>query len=81
MPRIDALETGSSAQRNGLNHQAIEDYLKTIYALAEIETPPAQVRDATIAALGNSDLDVRRAAASRRRERCRGGCRDCGGAP
>ena len=39
MPRIDALETGSSTQRNGLNHQAIEDYLKTIYSLAETETP------------------------------------------
>ena len=35
MPKIDALETGSSAQRNSLNHQAIEDYLKTIFSLAE----------------------------------------------
>ncbi len=44
MPRIDSLETGSSAQRNGLNHQAIEDYLKTIYALAETETPVSTSR-------------------------------------
>lgn len=44
MPRIDALETGSSAQRNGLNHQAIEDYLKTIYSLAEIEAPVSTSR-------------------------------------
>ena len=44
MPRIDALESGSSAQRNGLNHQAIEDYLKTIYALGETETPVSTSR-------------------------------------
>jgi len=39
MPHIDALDSGTSSQRNSLNHQAIEDYLKTIYALAETETP------------------------------------------
>jgi DtxR family Mn-dependent transcriptional regulator len=44
MPRIDALEAGSSAQRNGLNHQAIEDYLKTIFSLAEIEAPVSTSR-------------------------------------
>lgn len=44
MPKIDALETGSSAQRNGLNHQAIEDYLKTIYSLAEMESPVSTSR-------------------------------------
>lgn len=44
MPKIDALETGSSAQRNGLNHQAIEDYLKTIFSLAEFETPVSTSR-------------------------------------
>jgi DtxR family Mn-dependent transcriptional regulator len=44
MPKIDALETGSSAQRNGLNHQAIEDYLKTIFSLAEQETPVSTSR-------------------------------------
>ncbi len=44
MPKIDALETGSSAQRNGLNHQAIEDYLKTIFSLAEVETPVSTSR-------------------------------------
>lgn len=44
MPKIDALKTGSSSQRNGLNHQAIEDYLKTIYALAETESPVSTSR-------------------------------------
>lgn len=44
MPRIEALETGSSTQRDGLNHQAIEDYLKTIYALAETESPVSTSR-------------------------------------
>lgn len=44
MPKIEALETGSSAQRTGLNHQAIEDYLKTIYSLAEIEMPVSTSR-------------------------------------
>ena len=39
MPQIDALKTGSSTQQNGLSHQAIEDYLKTIFALSETETP------------------------------------------
>jgi DtxR family Mn-dependent transcriptional regulator len=36
-PDIVTLERGSSRQRDGLNHQAIEDYLKTIYMLAEQE--------------------------------------------
>lgn len=44
MPRIEALEPGSSNQRDALNHQAIEDYLKTIYALAEIESPVSTSR-------------------------------------
>lgn len=44
MPKIDALESGSSAQRTGLNHQAIEDYLKTIFSLAEVETPVSTSR-------------------------------------
>lgn len=39
-PRIDNLPSGSSTQRNSLTHQAIEDYLKTIYALAEEEEGP-----------------------------------------
>jgi DtxR family Mn-dependent transcriptional regulator len=39
MPKINALESTSSTQRDGLSHQAIEDYLKTIYALAEAESP------------------------------------------
>lgn len=44
MPKIDALDTGSSSQRNGLNHQAIEDYLKTIYSLGESESPVSTSR-------------------------------------
>lgn len=44
MPRIDALEPGSSNQRDALNHQAIEDYLKTIYTLSEVESPVSTSR-------------------------------------
>jgi DtxR family transcriptional regulator, Mn-dependent transcriptional regulator len=44
MPKINALDTGSSLQRDGLNHQAIEDYLKTIYMLAETESPVSTSR-------------------------------------
>ena len=44
MPRIEALEPGSSNQRDALNHQAIEDYLKTIYALAEVKSPVSTSR-------------------------------------
>lgn len=44
MPRIEALENSSSSQRDGLNHQAIEDYLKTIYTLAEVESPVSTSR-------------------------------------
>lgn len=36
-PKIENLPGGSSSQRDNLNHQAIEDYLKTIYILAEEE--------------------------------------------
>lgn len=36
-PRIENLPDGSSSQRDNLNHQAIEDYLKTIYVLADEE--------------------------------------------
>lgn len=36
-PDITALGKGSSLQRDGLNHQAIEDYLKTIYMLSQQE--------------------------------------------
>ncbi len=39
MPRIRSLTPGSSEQRNSLNHQAVEDYLKTIYMLSEEATP------------------------------------------
>ncbi len=44
MPEIDALPDGSSRQRHNLNHQAIEDYLKTIYTLAQVETPVSTSR-------------------------------------
>jgi DtxR family Mn-dependent transcriptional regulator len=49
-PKIQSLPRGSSLQRDGLNHQAIEDYLKTIYHLEEEEKPVttsriAQARD------------------------------------
>lgn len=44
MPKIDALPDGSSGQRDSLNHQAIEDYLKTIYMLAEVESPVSTSR-------------------------------------
>lgn len=44
MPEIRALPPGSSTQRGGLNHQAIEDYLKTIYTLAEEESPVSTSR-------------------------------------
>ena len=39
MPKINALFPGSSSQRNSLNHQAIEDYMKTIYELAQEVSP------------------------------------------
>lgn len=44
MPEIDVLPDGSSHQRHNLNHQAIEDYLKTIYTLAQVETPVSTSR-------------------------------------
>jgi DtxR family Mn-dependent transcriptional regulator len=43
-PDIKALPTGSSLQRDGLNHQAIEDYLKTIYMLEQEESPVSTSR-------------------------------------
>jgi DtxR family transcriptional regulator, Mn-dependent transcriptional regulator len=43
-PEIKPLSSGSSVQRDGLNHQAIEDYLKTIYMLAEKESPVSTSR-------------------------------------
>lgn len=44
MPHIDNLPAGTSSQRTNLNHQAIEDYLKTIYVLAEQESPVSTSR-------------------------------------
>jgi DtxR family Mn-dependent transcriptional regulator len=38
-PDIKTLASGSSLQRDGLNHQAIEDYLKTIFTLELEESP------------------------------------------
>jgi len=43
-PEIEPLSPGSSLQRNGLNHQAIEDYLKTIYKLELVESPVSTSR-------------------------------------
>lgn len=43
-PEINALPHGSSLQRDGLNHQAIEDYLKTIYMLEQEESPVSTSR-------------------------------------
>ncbi|MGB1249257.1 MAG: metal-dependent transcriptional regulator [Candidatus Promineifilaceae bacterium] len=44
MPTIKDLAEGSSTQRGGLNHQAIEDYLKTIYALSKEACPVSTTR-------------------------------------
>ncbi len=44
MPEIHDLAASSSTQRGGLNHQAIEDYLKTIYSLEKEETPVSTSR-------------------------------------
>lgn len=44
MPEINALNDSSSLQKGGLNHQAIEDYLKTIYVLAQEEAPVSTSR-------------------------------------
>ncbi len=43
-PDIETLHPGSSLQRDGLNHQAIEDYLKTIYMLEQEESPVSTSR-------------------------------------
>lgn len=43
-PDIESLSRGSSLQRDGLNHQAIEDYLKTIYMLEQEESPVSTSR-------------------------------------
>ncbi len=44
MPKIETLDSGSSQQRDNLNHQAIEDYLKTIFSLSQAETPVSTSR-------------------------------------
>lgn len=44
MPEIEALDSGTSSQKEGLNHQAIEDYLKSIYMLTEEESPVSTSR-------------------------------------
>lgn len=43
-PDIETLSGSSSRQRNILNHQAIEDYLKTIYMLEQEESPVSTSR-------------------------------------
>lgn len=47
MPKIDALDQGNSPQRDSLTHQAIEDTIKSIYALAQEESPVSTSRIAT----------------------------------
>ena len=47
-PQIENLPSGSSGQRNSLNHQAIEDYLKTIYILSEIASDEESEKEARI---------------------------------
>lgn len=44
MPEIDSLDRGQSQQRDSLSHQAIEDYVKTIYTLALDESPVSTSR-------------------------------------
>ncbi|MFO7662163.1 MAG: metal-dependent transcriptional regulator [Chloroflexota bacterium] len=44
MPQIDTLDKGQSQQRDSLSHQAIEDYIKTIYMLAQVESPVSTSR-------------------------------------
>jgi DtxR family Mn-dependent transcriptional regulator len=44
MPKIDSLDRGQSQQRDSLSHQAIEDYIKTIYTLALEESPVSTSR-------------------------------------
>lgn len=44
MPKIDALPESSKSRKGGLSHQAIEDYLKTIYRLAKEEFPVSTSR-------------------------------------
>lgn len=51
MPKIDALDRGQSQQRDNLSHQAIEDYVKTIYSLAQEESPVSTSRVAAARAV------------------------------
>ncbi len=44
MPHIESLDRGHSQQRDSLSHQAIEDYIKTIYTLAQEESPVSTSR-------------------------------------
>ena len=46
-PEIGTLSSASSRQRDGLNHQAVEDYLKTIYMLEQEESPVSTSRIAS----------------------------------
>ena len=50
-PEIETLSLGSSRQRDGLNHQAIEDYLKTIFRLEEEQSPVSTSRIAVARAV------------------------------
>jgi DtxR family Mn-dependent transcriptional regulator len=46
-PEIGTLSSASSRQRDGLNHQAVEDYLKTIFMLEQEESPVSTSRIAS----------------------------------
>ena len=50
-PEIETLSLGSSRQRDGLNHQAVEDYLKTIFMLEQDESPVSTSRIAAARAV------------------------------
>lgn len=51
MPKIDSLDHGQSQQRDSLSHQAIEDYVKTIYSLGLEESPVSTSRIAAARAV------------------------------
>ncbi len=61
-PDINRLQPGSSVQRDGLNHQAIEDYLKTIYMLEQQESPvsTSRVADARSVKPGSATSMIQR---------------------
>lgn len=51
MPKIDSLDGNQPPPRDSLSHQAIEDYVKSIYALAQDESPVSTSRIAAARAV------------------------------